>query len=63
MSADNFLIIKGKKKFKAYMGDASSGHVWENVLFEADSAEDAIKKSQEYMMENIVEYGYHFSDL
>lgn len=67
MSADNFIsIIKQKDgTFKAFEG--SSSHDYEegeleksNPVFTADSMEDAVKKVQDYMEENYVEYGYHF---
>jgi hypothetical protein len=63
MSANNYLLITGKKPLGYYEiteMDADTGEVIFTVG-NADTLEEVVKKASEYMKEELVEYGIHFS--
>ena len=59
MSANNYLTIQKsttlKNSYDVFEKDADTGRG--NAIFEHLTKEEAIKKAQEYMKENVVEYG------
>lgn len=60
MSANNFLLItEEKNKWVVEQRDADTGSGYEMKSFK--TLEEAIKFAQEYMEEEIVEYGIHFN--
>ena len=68
MSANNIIIIKEQKDgtYVAYdrcVEQQSEREEEGRKVFEAVDERDAVLKAQEYMKEEIVEYGYYFSFL
>jgi hypothetical protein len=64
MSADNYLIIIDEDKpcgdYALYMGCASTGKHDNEPLATSGDLKELIIKTQDYMMENFVEYGLCF---
>ena len=56
MSADNYLLIHRPGK-KYLVEDCMSENRYGSLVGAEDTLEEAIKKANKYMKENIVEYG------
>jgi hypothetical protein len=69
MSADNYIAIVegGDGKFRGYMEfmsvDKGRPHHTDEAIFVAESIREAVCKVQRYIAENIVEYGYQFTNI
>lgn len=62
------LYIYGKKTFRAYDASVESISLRESLPtlkpeFTAKTLQEAVKKAEQYTLENLVEYGYSFVDL
>ena len=63
MSANNMIMISGKGPYRAFDVDVENWECPETEVFEAKTEKEAIEKAQDYMENNIVEYGFTFTDL
>ncbi len=65
MSANNTLRIFKEEdgKFRAYDECIEVGSTCGRSVFVAETVEEAVKKAQDYMCEEVVEFGYRFVNL